>query len=60
MRLCTFVLVYGGFLLSAVLLWFNKEGSHYGLEFAGLGLLGKSYQKNQELKKKENGTNTSD
>lgn len=50
MRLCTFILVYGGYTLTAIVVLLQLDGAHYGLELVGLGLIGKSVQKKQEKK----------
>ena len=51
MRLCTFMLVLSGIIIVGGSIWFKLDGTHYGLELAALGILGKSYQKGQETKK---------
>jgi len=52
MRLCTFILVYGGYTLTLTAVLLQLDGGHYGLELAALGLLGKYSQKKQEVEKK--------
>ncbi len=50
MRLCILMLVGGGIIIVAVAVFVQLDGGHYGLELATLGILGKGYQKTQELK----------
>lgn len=54
MRLISLLLVISGCLIVAGAIWFKLEGAHYGLELAILGVIGKGYQKNVEIKKNEN------
>jgi len=48
MRLLSFMLVLGGILIVAIVVWFKLDGGHYGLELAVLGVIGKGYQKKIE------------
>ena len=48
MRLCTFILVSCGCIITGGAVWFELSGGHYGLELAILGIIGKSYQKGKE------------
>ena len=48
-------LVWGGMFIVAYAVFNELSGAHYGLELAALGVLGKAYQKAQELKNKSDG-----
>ena len=50
MRLCTFVLVISGILITATAVVFQLDGGYYGIELVTIGILGKGYQKNIENK----------
>ena len=50
MRLVTFLLVTSGIAIIAMAVYLEKDGAYYGLELAVLGVIGKSYQKGQEVK----------
>lgn len=56
MRLLSLILVCAGCIIVAGAIWFKLDGAHYGLELAILGVIGKGYQKNVEVKNKPNET----
>jgi len=48
MRLISLTLVVSGITIIAIAVCLEKDGAHYGLELAILGVIGKSYQKGVE------------
>lgn len=51
MRLLSLLLVVSGIIIIYLAVLLEKEGAHYGLELAILGVIGKGYQKNIEKNK---------
>lgn len=54
MRLLSFLLVVSGIVIIYLAVLLEKEGGHYGLELAVLGVIGKGYQKNIEESSENN------
>ena len=50
MRLISLLLIVSGITIILLAVLLEKDGGHYGLELACLGVLGKGYQKSIEKK----------